>query len=323
MPIRYLPYLTQPSKCEVMSEKSNSSVSVGVFGLGSMGFGMALSALKAGFSVHGFDPNVEAVSRFVSEGGQQAVPEDVASQLDVVVVVVVNAEQTESVLFGDKGIVKNMQAGATVIACATVPPQFAKQMEKQCAQHDVNYLDSPISGGSVKAAAGELTIMASGRPAAFTHAAPVLEALAVKVFELGDEAGPGSAMKVVNQLLAGVHIAAAAEAITFGISQGIEAADCVDVISQCAGTSWMFENRGPHIANGDYTPHSSVEIFVKDLGIVSDIARNSRFSAPIAATALQQFVAASGMGLGSEDDSAVAKVYAQQASLTLPEEMQE
>ena len=171
----------------------------------------------------------------------------------------------------------------------------------------------------MKAASGQLTIMASGTPQAFDCARPVLDALAEKVFELGNAAGPGSAMKVVNQLLAGVHIAAAAEALTFGISQGIEASDCVDVISQCAGTSWMFENRGPHIAQGDYTPHSSVEIFVKDLGIVSDIARQSRFAAPIAATALQQFIAASGMGLGGEDDSAVAKVYAAQANLTLPE----
>jgi 3-hydroxyisobutyrate dehydrogenase-like beta-hydroxyacid dehydrogenase len=284
-----------------------------------MGFGMAESALKAGFKVYGFDPNSNAVQRFTALGGDAASPSAVAQTLDVVVVVVVNAAQTQSVLFGDAGIVSHLKPGATVISCATVPPTFAKDMETQCNSHGVNYLDSPISGGSVKAASGQLTIMASGKPEAFAHSKPVLDALAEKVFELGTEAGPGSAMKVVNQLLAGVHIAAAAEAITFGISQGIEASQCVEVISQCAGTSWMFENRGPHIAQGDYTPHSSVEIFVKDLGIVSDIARQSRFAAPIAATALQQFVAASGMGHGGEDDSAVAKVYAQQANLELPE----
>lgn len=294
-------------------------MTLGVFGLGSMGFGMAKSALQAGFTVYGFDPNPEAVQRFTELGGKSANPADIAESLDVVVVVVVNAAQTQTVLFGDTGIVARLKPGSSVISCATVPPIFAKDMESQCQAHKVNYLDSPISGGSVKAAAGKLTIMASGTPDTFAHTRPVLDALAEKVFELGTEAGPGSAMKVVNQLLAGVHIAAAAEAITFGISQGIDATQCVDVISQCAGTSWMFENRGPHIANGDYTPHSSVEIFVKDLGIVSDISRQSRFAAPIAATALQQFIAASGMGLGGEDDSAVAKVYAHQASLKLPE----
>ena len=302
-----------------MNTASHSDTTLGVFGLGSMGFGMAKSTLHAGFNVYGFDPNSEAVDRFTALGGKAANPASVAQSLDVVVVVVVNAAQTQSVLFGDAGIVHQMKPGSSVISCATVPPAFAKDMEAQCHAHGVNYLDSPISGGSVKAAAGQLTIMASGTPEAFSHTREVLDALAEKVFELGAEAGPGSAMKVVNQLLAGVHIAAAAEAITFGISQGIDASQCVDVISKCAGTSWMFENRGPHIAQGDYTPHSSVEIFVKDLGIVSDISRQSRFAAPIAATALQQFIAASGMGLGTEDDSAVAKVYAQQSNIKLPE----
>lgn len=302
-----------------MTTANNSATNVGVFGLGSMGFGMAKSALDAGFSVYGFDPNEQAVQKFKDSGGQQAPLVEIAANLNVVVVVVVNAAQTESVLLGDNGVIDQMSPGSTVVACATVPPEFAKAMESQCQKRGVHYLDAPISGGSVKAAAGQLTIMASGTQEAFNSARPVLDALAEKVFELGNTAGPGSAMKVVNQLLAGVHIAAAAEALTFGISQGIEASDCVDVISQCAGTSWMFENRGPHIAQGDYTPHSSVEIFVKDLGIVSDIARQSRFAAPISATALQQFIAASGMGLGGEDDSAVAKVYAMQANLELPD----
>ncbi len=148
---------------------------------------------------------------------------------------------------------------------------------------------------------------------------PALDAMAEKVFELGNTAGPGSALKVVNQLLAGVHIAAAAEAITFGISQGIDAHTTVDVISQCAGTSWMFENRGPHIATGDYTPHSAVDIFVKDLGIVCDIAGDASFTASLASTAYAQFKEASNAGLGGEDDSAVAKIYAEKANLQLPE----
>jgi 3-hydroxyisobutyrate dehydrogenase/2-hydroxy-3-oxopropionate reductase len=126
-------------------------------------------------------------------------------------------------------------------------------------------------------------------------------------------------MKAVNQLLAGVHIAAMAEAVTFGMTQGVDPAQTLDVISKCAGTSWMFENRAPHIVDGDYTPRSSVNIWPKDLGIVLDIAREAKFAAPLTAAAMQQFMAAAGSGLGAEDDSAVAKVYARNAGLTLPE----
>lgn len=301
-----------------MNDTQLTSPTIGVFGLGSMGSGMASSLVNAGFTVFGFDPQTAAVETFTQSGGHSGDVESVAAELDIVVLVVVNAAQTEAVLRGEKGIIQWLAPGAVVMSCATVPPDFARQMATLCADANVHYLDSPISGGSLKAANGDLTIMASGTPDAFGKAQPALDAMAGTVFKLGDEAGAGSAMKVVNQLLAGVHIAAAAEAITFGINQGIDATQCVEVISQCAGTSWMFENRGPHIAQGDYTPHSSVEIFVKDLGIVSDIARQSRFSAPIAATALQQFIAASGMGHGGEDDAAVAKVYAQQAGIELP-----
>jgi 3-hydroxyisobutyrate dehydrogenase-like beta-hydroxyacid dehydrogenase len=160
--------------------------------------------------------------------------------------------------------------------------------------------------------------MASGTPEAFAAARPVLDAAAETVFELGDGAGAGSAMKAVNQLLAGVHIAAMAEALTFGMTQGVEPSKFVEVISQCAGTSWMLENRAPHIVAGDYTPRSAVDIWPKDLGIVLDIARAAKFSAPLTAAALQQFLAASGSGLGREDDAAVAKVYARNAGLRLP-----
>ena len=162
--------------------------------------------------------------------------------------------------------------------------------------------------------------MASGTQAAFEAARPVLDATAETVFELGDAAGAGSAMKAVNQLLAGVHIAAMAEAVTFGMTQGISPQTFMDVIPKCAGTSWMLENRAPHIVEGDYSPHSSVNIWPKDLGIVLDIAGTTNFPAPITSAALAQFKSAAGMGLGQEDDAAVAKVYARAAQLTLPGE---
>lgn len=283
-----------------------------------MGYGIASSILRAGHATWGFDIDEARMQQFRTEGGGTGTLAEIAGTLDGVVVVVLNAAQTESVLFGDDGIVAGLKAGAVVVACATVPPQFARDMAARCAESGVHYLDAPMSGGSVKAANGQLSYMASGTPETFAAARFILDASAETVFELGDEAGAGSAMKAVNQMLAGVHIATMAEALTFGMTQGVAPAKFVEVISKCAGTSWMLENRAPHIVEGDYTPHSSVDIWPKDLGIVLDICRDAKFAAPITAAALQQFMAASGSGLGREDDAAVAKVYARNAGLELP-----
>ena len=288
---------------------------IAIIGLGSMGYGMAASCLRAGHPTWGVDIDQEAVRRFVAVGGQAG---DVPHDLDAVVVVVLNAAQMESVLFGANGLVDSLRPGSIVIGCVTVAPDFARDIESRCGKRGVLYLDAPISGGAVKAAQGKLSMMASGTHQAFAAARPVLDACAETVFELGDSAGAGSAMKAVNQLLAGVHIATMAEALTFGMAQGVNPKMFVEVISKCAGTSWMLENRAPHIVAGDYTPLSQINIWPKDLGIVLDVAKSAGFSAPITAAALQQYMVAVGMGLGREDDAAIAKVYARNAGLTLP-----
>jgi 3-hydroxyisobutyrate dehydrogenase-like beta-hydroxyacid dehydrogenase len=287
-------------------------------GLGSMGLGMAVSCVRAGFGVYGFDPNPDRGAALVTAGGQALDPD--SPQADIVVSVVLTADQTRSALFGEDGLAARLAPGGVIISCATVAPAFAREMEAESRARGLHYLDAPISGGAGKAAAGKLSVMAAGSAEAFAAARPALHAMAETVFELGDTAGPGSAMKAVNQMLAGVHIAAMAEAMTFGMTQDIPPEKFLEVIRQCAGTSWMLENRAPHVVAGDYTPHSQVNIWPKDLGIVLDIARASSFSAPIAAAALQQYLAAAGMGLGHEDDAAVAKVYARNAGLKLPGE---
>lgn len=293
---------------------------IAVIGLGSMGSGMAIAALKSGLTVHGFDMDAARMATLHEAGGAPGALAEVVPNLSAAVIVVLNAAQTEAVLFGADGLVAGMKPGAVVVACATVPPAFAREMEARCGEHGVHYLDAPISGGAAKAAAGALSVMASGSAAAFDAARPVLDAVAERVFRLGDKAGAGSAMKAVNQLLAGIHIAAMAEAMTFGMTQGVTPEAFMEVIPDCAGTSWMLENRGPHVVAGDYTPRSSVNIWPKDLGIVLDIAEGAGFDAPVAAAALSQFRAAAEAGLGGEDDAAVAKVYARQAGLTLPGE---
>ena len=291
---------------------------VSVFGLGSMGLGVACSALAGGHDVFGFDIDSKSQSDFIARGGQSGVMENAIAKSNVLVSVVLNGAQTEDLLFGVRGVVPQMQAGSVVVSCATLAPEIAKRLADKCNDYQVLYLDAPISGGPIKASNGTLTIMASGPKAAFDAAMPVLNSIAENVYNLGEEVGPGSAMKSVNQLLAGVHIAAMGEALTFGISQGIDATRIIEVISKCAGTSWMFESRGSHVVNGDYTPYAAINIWLKDLGIVLDVAKESQFSAPLTAVAMQQFLAAARQGLGDEGDAAVAKVYAQNTGIKLP-----
>lgn len=291
---------------------------IGIIGLGSMGNGMARNLIKAGHQVWGHDINPDAVARLVADGAEAGALLDHAEGLDALVVVVLNAAQTEAVLFGPEGVAAALQQNTVILSCATIPPAFAAEMETRAESAGLLYLDAPISGGAIKAASGELTIMASGRKAAFDAAKPALDAISAKVFEMGDRAGAGSAMKATNQMLAGIHIASMAEAITFALAQGISPERFLEVVSQSAGTSWMLENRAPHIIEGDYTPRSTINIWPKDLGIVMDIAQNSGFSAPITEAALALFKEAAAQGLGAEDDAALAKLYAKAAGLTLP-----
>ena len=180
-------------------------------------------------------------------------------------------------------------------------------------------IDAPVSGGAARAATGQLSIMAAGPREAFTRARPVLDAIAAKVYRLGDTPGMGSKVKMVNQLLAGVHIAASAEAMALGIRAGVDPNVLYEVISNSAGSSWMFQNRVPHILAGDYTPLSAVNIFVKDLGIVLDSARKATFPLPLTATAHQMFLMAGAHGHGQEDDAAVVQVFQAVSGIPLPE----
>jgi putative dehydrogenase len=289
---------------------------ISVIGLGSMGFGIAQSLIRSGYNVYGQDKNTVQQKKLIEEGGLDA--EIPFGDLDAVIIVVLNEAQTRDIIFGEEGIAEKLKKHTLVIVCTTVSPNFAKEMATACENKELLYLDAPISGGSIKSSQGKLSYMVSGSKKALIAAKPILDSTSETVFEFGEVVGSGSAMKAVNQMLAGVHIAAMAEAITFGITQGIEPERFLEVISKCAGSSWMLENRAPHIIDGDYSPKSSINIWPKDLGIVLDIAKSSNFSAPITSAALQQFIAASGSGLGHEDDAAVAKVYARNAGIELP-----
>lgn len=302
-----------------MAAEQPGTKKAAVIGLGSMGFGMARSLLRAGFAVSGFDVSEQAVARLVAEGGRAgATPAEAAAGADVVVSVVVNAAQTEAVLFGDGGCAETMAAGSVFISSATMAPDAARGLAARLQAAGVHYLDAPMSGGAARAAEGQLTMLASGPSAAFKKARPALDAMTGTLYELGDEPGQGAAFKMVNQLLAGVHIAAASEAMAFAAAQGLDLAKVYEVITKSAGNSWMFENRMAHVLEGDYSPKSSVSIFTKDLGIVLDMARSANFPVPIAGSALQMFLMTAAAGMAKDDDSSVTRLYAQIAGLHLP-----
>src|SRR5690348_7766913 len=235
---------------------------IAVIGLGSMGFGMATSLKRKGFEVTGCDVSADAVERFVKEGGKGAkTPADAAKGTGIVVSVVLNAAQTEAILLGQNGVAETLAKDAVFISSATMDPDVARRLAKQLEATGRHYLDAPISGGAQRAAQGELTVLASGSSAAFSKARPALDAMAAKLYELGDAPGQGAAFKMVNQLLAGVHIAAASEAVAFAARQGLDLRRVYEVITASAGNSWMFENRVPHVLDGDYAPRSAVDIF--------------------------------------------------------------
>lgn len=290
-----------------------------VIGLGSMGWGAAKALLAAGHDVAGVDLSEEAVERFTAEGGRGTQSlEEAAKGAEVVFVFVVNARQVRAVLMGGTGAVNASDIGTVFVICTTMSPSDAEAICADLTAAGMMAIDCPVSGGAAKSAAGELTLMASGPEAAFEKAAPALDAVSARIFRLGEAHGAGSKVKMINQLLAGVHIASMAEAMTLAAAEGLDLQTIYDVIRQSAGGSWMWENRGPQVVQGDYTPHSAVDIFVKDLGIVTAAGDADGLDLPLSRAARALFEEASAAGLGREADAAVAKILAAKGKVALP-----
>lgn len=296
------------------SNMQNTSFKVGVIGLGAMGHGMASSLRRNGYLPHVFDVRTDVAQAFAAQGGHACANlKAMGEACDVVISVVVNAAQTEEVLFGHSadgtGCASSLKPGSVFVMCSTVDPNWSVALEARLEKMGILYVDAPISGGAAKAASGEMTMMTAAKPEAYAKCEHLLKAMAAKVYKLGDSAGAGSKVKIINQLLAGVHIAAAAEAMALGLREGVPAQALYEVITHSAGNSWMFENRMAHVLAADYTPLSAVDIFVKDLGLVLDVARASKFPLPLSSTAHQMFMQASTAGYAREDDSAVIKIF--------------
>lgn len=285
-----------------------------VIGLGTMGMGAAKSCIKGGLNTYGGDISDKALETLKAAGAVKVAKDakEFADELDAVLILVVNAAQVRTVLFGKDPkdcLAAKLKKGTPVMVSSTMAAADAKDIAAKLADYGLPMLDAPVSGGAVKANVGEMTVMASGDPATFEALKPVLDAVAGKVYNIGTEIGLGASVKIVHQLLAGVHIAVAAEAMAMAKKAGIPLDIMYDVVTNAAGNSWMFENRMKHVLQGDYTPLSAVDIFVKDLGLVTDTAKSLHFPIPLASTAFSMFTNASNAGYGRWDDSAVIKIF--------------
>ena len=288
---------------------------IGFVGLGAMGLPMAENLVRKQFHVTGFDMKPEALAALAKAGGQSATSaSEVAKGADALVLMVVNIAQAESVLF-EAGALAALPKGATVVLMATCPPKEVAQLAERIEQSGHLFIDAPVSGGVVGAQAGTLTIMAAATPQVLNPAMALLSAMGEKLFHVGEKAGQGAMVKTVNQLLCGVHIAAAAEGMALAEKAGISGQVVLDILGGSAAASWMLNNRGPRMIQDTPDVTSAVDIFVKDLSIVMDAGRAAKAALPLAAAAHQMFLAASAQGHGLEDDSQIVETYRDLAGL--------
>jgi 3-hydroxyisobutyrate dehydrogenase len=283
--------------------------SIAFIGLGAMGAPMAENLVKRQFRVTGFDMRESAREALVSAGGHAAESAAAAAAgAEAMVLMVVNAAQARAVLF-EAGALGALAAGAVVILMATCPPGEVEAIAVQVIASGRRFVDAPVSGGVVGARAATLSIMVGAPDETMALARPMLEALGDKVFHVGQSPGQGATVKTVNQLLCGVHIAVAAEALSLAEKAGIDGRLLFEIMGGSAASSWMLKDRGPRMHEAEPAVTSAVDIFVKDLSIVLDAGRAARTALPLAAAAHQMFLAASGMGHGGRDDSQVVRAY--------------
>ncbi len=282
---------------------------VGFVGLGAMGVPMAIHLVKAGHTVRGFDVRVGAADALVAAGGSAAhSAADAARDAELLWLMVVSGEQAEAVLFEQGAAAALPKGGIVGLGCTQAPAHAARTAERLAAM-GLSALDAPVSGGASGAHAATLTIMCAGDDAVMQRARPVLDAMGSRVFDCGRTPGMGSTAKMINQLLCGVHLAAAAEAMHLAERAGVSTATMHQIVGVSAGNSWMWGDRGPRMMQDDPPVTGAVDIFVKDLGIVLGEARSLKAGLPLSAAAMQMFLAASGLGHGAADDSQVIRAY--------------
>lgn len=284
---------------------------IGWVGLGAMGAPMAVAAARSGHKVFAFDINPVVTQSLVEEGVQVAASISLAaSTADIFVIMVATPDQVEAVLFGPDGAAKELREGSVVLLMATVGPGPVTDWAGRLAERHIGLVDAPVSGGVARAALGDLLIMVSGDPQAIEIVKPLLDSLARTAPIVGETPGDGQRVKLVNQLLCGVHIAVAGEALAFAESLGLDARACWEVIRQGAASSFMLDDRGDRMLVGEFDQvKSALDIFVKDMGLVNSAALANGMPVPLAETAADIFLRGHQGGLGRKDDSAVIQIF--------------
>lgn len=276
-----------------MTSDGASAGPVAFIGLGRMGAGMASTLLRKGFQVRGFDVQPEAAVRLEAEGGMFATsPGEAAQGTRLAVIMVLDAQQVDNVLFATDGIVARMDPGSTIVIASTIPPAKVISFEQRCREAGHHVLDCPVTGGTDGAEAGTLKALASGTDAAYSAASPVLEAMAESIFRFGDRAGAGSTVKAVNQLLVGVHLAVTAEAVELLCRLDVDASKVLKVVGDGVASSYVFNNRAELMLAGDFSLKNATAVFLKDLATVLETGKANGLPMPLAATALAAFVQA-------------------------------
>jgi 3-hydroxyisobutyrate dehydrogenase len=282
---------------------------VGWIGLGAMGSPMAACVARAGADTTAYDIDPARARALSDDGVHPATTvREAAASADVLVLMVATPGQVESVLFGADPAADALSSRATVVVMATVGPAPVEQWSRRLAQRQIDLVDAPVSGGAARAAAGDLLIMVGGPEPAVRRVQPLLDAMARTAPHVGTTPGDGQKVKVVNQLLCGVHIAVAAEAIALAEAMQLDPAATWEVLRGGAASSFMLDDRGARMVHGTDEVKSALDIFVKDMGLVTGAARDVSFPAPLASAAEQLYLAGHRAGLGRRDDSAVIEV---------------
>jgi 3-hydroxyisobutyrate dehydrogenase len=302
-----------------MSEKQP----VGVIGIGAMGMSVAKRLLEGGFPTFVRDLRPEAEAEAQAAGASVcATPADLGRRCGVAITLVVTADQTEDVLFGKDGLASGMQPGGVHLMCSTIDPDAAASLAARLRERSIDMIDAPCSGGPARARSGEMTVMAAASAETLCRAAQVIETISGRCFRISDHAGDGSRAKVVNNMLAGVNLAAGCEAMALAIKLGLDPRTMADVIGASSGASWVVSDRIPRVLAGDYAPRAALDILKKDLSILLATAGHAHFPTPLARAAHAIFEDASRLGHGHEDDAAIIKVYQALSGIALPKDAQ-
>lgn len=283
---------------------------VGWLGLGAMGAPMARRLAASGTEVVGYDVDSARLASLASDGiGAADSPAGAADGADVLAVMVATPAQASDVLFGPDGAVAALPPSALILVMATIGPEAIGAIAARTKGLGVGLVDAPVSGGVARADAGELLFMVSGEPGQVAAVRPLIDVMAAQVAIAGPNAGDGQRLKLVNQLLCGVHIAAAAEALAFAEAIGLDPRACWETVRHGAAGSFMLDDRGARMLAGDFTEvRSALNIFVKDMAMVTGAARQHSFPSPLASAAEQQYLGGARAGLGRCDDSVLIEV---------------